>query len=726
MPNLGGAGRRVILATLATMAGTVFLVAAVTIGAVQRVDGLAATSQERLLRSFLRENIDKIPYDQESVAIWDDAIDNLRTKFNKDWVDQNLGSWMSEYFKHDAVAIVDSANTLIYAHTQDDPSPQATIDISPAVQRLIKELRDRIARGALDLYEAEEARIPRVADRIVHRNRPAIVSLMPVVSDTGERKQERGSEYLLISYRYLDESFLTHLAENLHLVGARFSFLRNHGQNEWSLAITNEAGTTIGHLIWLPTPHGDAFLASMLPALILGFLAFALLIAILVHSLLVSYRRLKESEMCALHASRHDILTGLPNRGFFEERLSEAMSFRNGGPIALLFLDLDRFKQVNDTLGHPAGDILIQTFARRISKHIAADEFLARLGGDEFAIIVPHGGNQTRIEALCDAILTAAGTPFWISTTQAMVGASIGIAFSKPDEDAPSDLTRKADIALYQAKNAGRHRSACFSERSTAAMATRRQLEVELRAAIKSKQGLSVVFQPIYDTATGCITGAEALARWENPRVGSVAPPVFIDIAENCGLIEKLGAWILREACTVAVATGIRTISVNAAAAQFLDPSFAETVFAILAETGLPSHRLELELTERTLLDTSHTAKDTIHQLRRRGVKIALDDFGTGYSSLSYLLQHKVDRLKIDRSFISLIEAGGSAATVVLAIIAMAHTMEIAVTAEGVETAEQMALLKLLACDSLQGYHLSRPVSAAQLALQLDTTAIVA
>lgn len=480
--RFGVATRGIVVASVITVVVTVFLIAAITVGAVRRVDGLAAAAQERLLRSSLQTSIDKIPYDQESVAIWDDTITNIKTQFNEEWADNNLGTWITKYFNHDQVVLLNENNVAIYAHGKEEKTDPAEMDKSPEMDRLAGQLRHRIKSGALDKFEAGEGKIPFVADRIVWQGRPAIVSMMPIVSDTNKITQARGTEFILVSLRYLDEDFVTYQAETNELEGARFSFEDKPLSREQSFPIKSEAGQTIGFLMWSPAKPGGDFLLSMLPALTLGLLAFVGLIVALIYTVLASYRRIKASENLALHASRHDTLTGLPNRGYFEVRLAEALESNGGSGVALFFLDLDRFKQVNDTLGHPAGDQLIQTFSRRLAKHIAPEEFLARLGGDEFAIIVPRGTNKTRVEALTEAVLTAAGTPFWLSAKQAMVGSSIGIALSKPD-DVPSDLTRKADIALYQAKNAGRHRCAYFSEDTNAELAGRRQLEVDLRAA---------------------------------------------------------------------------------------------------------------------------------------------------------------------------------------------------------------------------------------------------
>jgi diguanylate cyclase (GGDEF)-like protein len=421
------------------------------------------------------------------------------------------------------------------------------------------------------------------------------------------------------------------------------------------------------------------------------------------------------------HSANHDALTGLPNRAFFNDELARMLSQRQRvhERAALMFLDLDRFKQVNDTLGHAAGDVLIKELATRLQAVLRANDVLARMGGDEFAIIRPNPGARQDVENFCREIMAAATKPFEVLGSHAAVGISIGVAISPDVGVDSSELARKADIALYQAKKSGRHCFQFFTEEMSDALFERHALEVDLRLALDAGKELEVVYQPVYSAQRLDITGVEALLRWHHPRLGSVPPPLFIALAEECGLIERLGEWALRQACNAAAAWNIPTVAVNASPSQILQPEFASRVLKVLAETGLSPTRLEIEITESTLLESSGTSSKVLKTLRGAGVRIALDDFGTGYSSLSYLIKLEVDRLKIDRSFVQPLTESSASCSIVQAIVTMAHAVGISVTAEGVETREQQEILTKIGCNNLQGYLLSRPASAAGLAKQL-------
>ncbi len=421
------------------------------------------------------------------------------------------------------------------------------------------------------------------------------------------------------------------------------------------------------------------------------------------------------------HSANHDALTGLPNRAFFNDELPRVLSQRQRvhERAALMFLDLDRFKQVNDTLGHAAGDVLIKELSARLQAVLRANDVLARMGGDEFAVIRPDPGARQDVENFCREIMAAATKPFEVLGSHAAVGISIGVAISPDVGVDPSELARKADIALYQAKKSGRHCFQFFTEEMSETLFERHALEVDLRLALDTGRELEVVYQPVYSAERLDISGVEALLRWHHPRLGLVPPPLFIALAEECGLIERLGEWVLREACNAAAAWNIPTVAVNASPSQILQPEFANRVLKVLTDTGLSPSRLEIEITESTLLESSGTSSKVLKTLREAGVRIALDDFGTGYSSLSYLIKLEVDRLKIDRSFVQHLTESSASCSIVEAIVTMAHAVGISVTAEGVETRGQQEILTKVGCNNLQGYLLSRPVSASSLAKQL-------
>ncbi|HEX2840027.1 bifunctional diguanylate cyclase/phosphodiesterase [Hyphomicrobium sp.] len=698
---------------LAFLAATL-LVLGVVLWSATRADQVA---RERLLQTVsfaVAQSALKIPYDQESVAIWDEAVLNTRNAFNPKWVNDNLGVWMYDYFKHDHVYVVDAKNRVSYAMTNGKQTDVGYGIADAEIELLATTLRKKISAGALDAFEAGKARIPRAEDFAILDGRPALISVMPLVPHSPAVAQERGSEVLIASVRFLDGSFLADLGTAHLLEGVRFSATDDVKLSEQSYTLRTEDGAFIGHLAWTPQLPGSTILADVLPFLAAGLVGIGIAIAFLIRDLKRTYTNLITSEAQATHLAFHDTLTGLPNRAYFRRRLDEELSaFRGEGQdLALMCLDLDRFKQVNDTLGHAAGDMLLCEVAARLRGALKAGDLLGRIGGDEFAILLNDLQNKEDIEALCRTIVSAMSQPFEIASNQASIGISIGIAMTPEAGVTRGELARKADIALYQAKKDALQHYKFFDENMNEAAQQRHALEAELRQSLETDTALEVVYQPVYHAGTLTVSSVEALVRWNHPRLGSVSPLVFVGLAEECGLIDQLGEWVLRQACATAQSWSVDVVSVNVSPLQFRQPDFAERVLGVLDETGLPPNRLEIEITESTLLDASDASGRSLKALRSAGVKIALDDFGTGYSSLSYLMKLEIDRIKIDRSFVRNLGDSSQSNSIVQAIVTMAHAVGVAVTAEGVETRAQQDFLSQIGCNNLQGYLLSPPLSA--------------
>ncbi|MER2265148.1 sensor domain-containing protein [Methylobacterium oxalidis] len=423
----------------------------------------------------------------------------------------------------------------------------------------------------------------------------------------------------------------------------------------------------------------------------------------------VTERRRIESRI--LHMAHHDALTGLPNRAAFGAHLERALAV--GNEVAVLCLDLDRFKAVNDTFGHPAGDALLRTVAERLRTVLHGEGMIARLGGDEFVIALERPQGLARVEALAEHIIAAVGRPLDIGGHLAHVGVSIGIALGPRDGTDSDSLFRNADIALYGAKAAGRNTCRFYETGMAAAAAARNLLQLELQDAVQSG-GFRLHYQPVIDLRGGAVTGFEALLRWPHPRRGLISPAEFIPLAEETGHITRLGAWVLREACLEAAAwPGTARVAVNVSTVQFARPGLEEAVVLALAVSGLAPQRLELEITETVLMGDSEAVIACLHRLRDLGVRIALDDFGTGYSSLSYLRLFPFDRIKIDRSFVREIGRPENAA-IVRAVRSLAADLGAVVTVEGIETEEQLAFVRRLACEEVQGFLFRPPVPAAE------------
>ncbi|TKB12698.1 MAG: EAL domain-containing protein [Mesorhizobium sp.] len=426
----------------------------------------------------------------------------------------------------------------------------------------------------------------------------------------------------------------------------------------------------------------------------------------------VTERRRAEERMT--HLAHHDTLTNLPNRSMFRERLDQALSEANAAPLAIFSIDLDRFKAVNDTFGHPAGDWLLKCVAERLRRCLRGEkDVVARFGGDEFAIIQFNIKAAADAEKLAKRIIEIICKSYRDKGREMHVGVSLGIALHPDDGRDADTLLTNADMALYRGKSEGRNIYRFFEPGMDAMVRERLALEADLEAALPKRE-FELDFQPILDIASGDIVGAEALMRWRSPSRGLVPPEDFIAAAEETGLIVQLGDWALRKACSVAASwpRDVR-MAVNVSAAQIRSGGFARGVISALAFSGLPASRLELEITETVMMDESDTVLKTLGQLRGLGVRIALDDFGTGYSSLGYLRRFPVDKIKIDRSFIRDLDKRDTAA-IVRTVIGLGAELGITVTAEGVETEAQLEMLRKAGCGEAQGFLIGVPAKASE------------
>ncbi len=425
--------------------------------------------------------------------------------------------------------------------------------------------------------------------------------------------------------------------------------------------------------------------------------------------------QVREKDRHLTHLAFYDSLTNLPNRSLFHDRFQHALerARRFGRRPALLYLDLDLFKKINDSLGHFTGDRILCEVARRLGRVVRKTDTVGRLGGDEFVVILEEiEGDVEQISLVAQKIISALGATIEVGEYRLHVSASIGISVFPEDGDDVEGLLRSAEIAMYRAKETGRNGYQLFHPEMNRQAAEALLLEAHLREALHNDE-LAVHFQPQIDLATGRLAGAEALLRWHHPQRGAIPPDQFIPLAEETGLIIPIGVWVLQSACRrlrrwIDEGHAPLRISVNVSARQFRQSNLVQLVTEVLVEQNLSPHLLELEITESTLMDDVMGAIVTMHRLNALGVKITIDDFGTGYSSLAYLKKFPIQKLKIDRSFVSELQEGSSDADIVSAIIALAHNLKLQVVAEGIETAEQLAFLQGARCDVGQGYLFSR------------------
>jgi len=484
------------------------------------------------------------------------------------------------------------------------------------------------------------------------------------------------------------------------------------------------SGARLGRLrllnLALPVVLGPVLLTLVLTQMVVlssfAVASFTIALSLLVVGHLIS---MVQSRASSTHWASHDKLTGLPNRALFRERAAQSLdrARRTQQKVGILYLDLDRFKHINDSLGHEAGDQLLEQVAKRILSSVDEADTVARLGGDEFAILVPALDDPEIPAKLARRLLKKFSAPFNLKPRPVFMSPSVGIAISENGVSLETLLTQ-ADTAMYRAKESGRNNFAVWSQEMNEASKQRLLLETHLHSAISHNE-LRLVYQPKVSLQTGNVVGVEALIRWHHPTLGVISPGVFIHLAEESGLINQIGEWVLQTACEQARSwydNGFTdlTVAVNLSSRQFQGQNVADLVSRILRNTNLPAHLLELELTESVAMSGDEATVTTLRDLQAMGVHCTIDDFGTGYSNLSYLSRFPIGSLKIDKAFVAQIDKSGDAA-IVLAVIAMAHGLGLSVVAEGVETPEQAAFLAEHNCDQMQGFLFSKPIPPEEL-----------
>ncbi|MCA3565644.1 MAG: EAL domain-containing protein [Methylocystis sp.] len=516
----------------------------------------------------------------------------------------------------------------------------------------------------------------------------------------------------LVATRSLDADGIARLGQRLSIQNLRLTHSSASGLAN-DLAVPQADSPQMAALTWSAERPGDPILDRLLPIAIFSALAIIVFAWLSYSHVTRVTANMLRSEEKAQHLAGHDTLSGLPNRLRFTEHLSALMTrlHREETGLAVLFVDLDKFKEVNDTFGHSAGDLVIIGCAERMASQLRARDVLARFGGDEFAIIQTGVHSPLDAEVLAKRLIEAIRPAFQIGDAEAYVGASIGIALAPSNGTDAAELMRLADIAMYRAKNGGRNRACFFEQQMDDTLRIRKVVEDDLRHAI-SRNELELHYQPQVSADGSRIVGVEALVRWRHPIYGIIPPLEFIGIAEERGLIVQLGEWVIRRACRDAAAWGDISVACNVSAIQFRQADFVQSVAKALEDTAFDPARLELELTESVVVADADQAENSIMELRSMGVKLALDDFGTGYSSLIYLRRFAFDKIKLDKSFLDSLEDTGESAILVHSIVHLGRALGLTVTAEGVETTEQQRFLQAVGCHLLQGYLFSNPVQA--------------
>ncbi len=693
----------------------------------QRADEVAVTHEQQLLSRALDNFGERVLREADSVATSPAAVRNIRDKFDAKWTDQRVGHWLAGYFDHDAIFVFGADDQPIYSLAGKEPPSQGWFAAAwPDMKSVLDYMRGRDPnlRGALRL-NASHSKGDLHAQAAVIRSfmgHPAVLAGVTVGTSTQSPADAKAP--IVMSIEYIDQEELTQIASQLRLNNLREVGADPVPPGDYVYDLTDPRGDVIARFAWTPKQPGAEIVHSVVPFIAVALAGFALLAAFVLRYMRRTAATIAAGETRLRHLAMHDPLCGLPNRIFFSERLEAVIEQVRAGSsaAALFYIDLDHFKDVNDTLGHHIGDELIRNVTLRLSHTLRGDDLVARLGGDEFAVISSIGDDHGKMMALAQRMIAALCASYAISGHNIIIGASIGIAVIDKNCAGAADVMRYADMALYRAKNEGRNRACIYDAAMDADLSNRKLLEADLREAIENDR-LHLLYQPIVNKSGEQLVGVEALCRWTHPTRGEIPPIEFIAAAEHSGMIIELGAWVLRRACLDGNAWPGLTLAVNVSPLQFRRTDFCRTVERTLAETGFDATRLELELTESVLLGNVDTAEAAMIRLKEMGVRVALDDFGTGYSSLLYLRRFPFDKLKIDRSFVRSIEKAPDAAAIVHAIVSLGRGLGMQVTAEGVETADQQLFLRAAGVHSMQGFRFGRPVAAEEITARLQSHA---
>lgn len=712
-PRIGLKG--VVLRPLLAVAAALVLTLGALTAASRHADSLAVEEQGRLLLNAVQQEGQTAGRLLEPIAVSDEAAQNIHARFDANWAERELLRHAA-LVQHDVSMIVlpDSAVGLVLAGRERQPHMQAVplaVQLAPAIAAL---------RGQRNAHRPQNTSIgngQRLQVLTTLGGRPALVNLLTIVPLGHVANLPPPPLPMLIAVRYLDNpAFLRNLAVSHLLTNLRIAAPGEEPPAQ--VTLRDVQGLPVATLAWQPTSPGAALLADVAPYVFAGA---ALIGALAIWMALFAQRAvltLAEREREAWESARTDALTGLPNRRALVERAPELLE---RGPTAVVMLDFDRFKRVNDAFGHAAGDRLLVTTAERlreealkIARDTGREAVLTRLGGDEFVMLLPLLPGEGAQELLSgfQRLRRAVRQFVQLPDGETMrMGVSGGIAIAPQHGTQIEVLLRRADAALQASKRAGRGRALVFEPAHDQKHEAKLAMESALQRAIR-EEALHVHFQPQFDARTGVLRGAEALVRWNDPRLGSVSPAAFIPLAEEMGVMNEIALFVLRHAATVAADPRVPHVAVNLSAAQFRQDGFLAAARDVLRRAGVAPERIELEVTESVLVEDQDEVKSRFDALREAGFLLAIDDFGTGFSSLSYLRRFRFDRLKIDRSFIRDLGRDPQARALAGSIVALGHGLGLEVVAEGVESFDQLRALRDMRCDTVQGFLAGRPMSA--------------
>jgi diguanylate cyclase (GGDEF)-like protein len=641
-------------------------------------------------------------------AAWDDAATNVYASDGMPWTISNYGEMSVNSSLFDMAIVIGDDRKPIMAYRDGKPMGGSLDDFfAPSLWTLFDRAK---APGPQDAPEA--------TGFVGTKSGIAVVGVALVREKSGALAVPADRHRYLIFARHLDAHRIDELGTTYVIAGLRK--VAPDFPAGYAVDIEDAQGKSLGKLIWTPRAPGDIGYSEVRPKVVQALCLVGLFFFVLLIIGWMTGRRLKAEEVNAREDALRDRLSGLLNRDGLRLAVDAlvATATQSQQNALVLYLDLDGFKEVNDAYGHGTGDQLIRAVAAGLKVLIPDGAALARIGGDEFAIAFASKDAEAAALQLSEHILDFLAEPLEIGRRVVVIGASIGIAVSASGVVGREELVRRADLAMYKAKEAGRARMTLYDPAMDADREERNALELDLRMAIEGGD-LTLAYQPLIDAASHEMTGVEALVRWNRPGHGPVSPEVFIPVAETSGLIEALGLFVLRKACETAKQWPELRISVNVSPGQFRNPAFTDYVRYVLRQTDIEAKRVTLEVTEGYMIQNPQRTRQSIERLKTLGVTIALDDFGSGFSSIGYLRQFGFDRIKIDRSLVMQIQESDSQREMLQATVALARSLDIPVTAEGIETEEQAITVRLFGCDTLQGYFFGKPMPAEQITERL-------
>ncbi len=677
------------------------------------------SAQTELIDNSLNGRLTRSLSEVRSVAWWDEAVTKSRGTIDFGWLDLEVGAFMTESFHHDRIMILDEQNQPVYGYNSEGriPLERLRADLAAALP-LVQQIRGgrnvspRITdanylNGATEGNTAR--RYGRSAAAVVQVGGHGELASAMAITPSVDMSLQSPTPRVLISFIKLDPAYWQAAGRDMLLPDLGFG--QPQGERRGAYQLRTDTGQPLGTLAWTPRRPGLLLMKNVLPLVLVGLAISLLVIGAFARRLFSASRAIEAREAKAQHLANHDSLTGLPNRRKLEAefaKFTEAAA-REGHRLAIACVDVDRFKDINDTLGHHAGDQLIRHLADRLRGAVREADFIARLGGDEFAVMRlcrDTGDDENLLANIRDCFRS----PFRVVGHLVEANASVGVAFAEPGRSF-DDLMREADIALYEAKAAGRGCDVRFEAEMGAKIEKRRMLEVDLKTAIAAGE-LSVLYQPIVEASTGQIASVEALCRWNSPRHGFVPPDVFIPIAEEAGLMADLGRFVIDRAVQDSLRWPQLHTAINVSAAQLRAVSVLEDLIAPTEKYGVRPEQITIEITESVLLSNDGHTSRMLQTLKDCGFALALDDFGTGYSSLAYIRDFPFDRLKIDRSFVHGLKNSDRALAIIEAVANFGRILGKDVVAEGIETEQEMQAMQKVGCTHLQGYLFAKALPA--------------